>query len=252
MYHTGDLLLCQQNGNLLDGHTSVGLGMEGLNSFQQINALGIDGIGRTTGDDDYFKTYGEGFFQGTSELEQSLQAEMRVYQAIWENDFFLRVLTQVVRVANGDRYDWQLDMYHLGHSKSRHIQDHIIKHLDVCPKFKRAMETGYRRQIRNAVAHAQYHAVQGGIWLDNYKKNADEVQAIGFEEWERVYCYSYYIFIGIFEHLKGIVRQFYLPMTRKTMSGGIPVLCYFADGSWETSLLYPDKKGERWRFIKQE
>lgn len=131
-----------------------------------------------------------------------------------------------------------------------HIRDKIIKKLDVCPKFKEAIKTAYRRQIRNAEAHSQYQIIQGGIWFDNYKKvNVDEVQGIGFEEWEKIYCYSYFIFRGILDHLKNIVQQLYIPYTLLSPSGGIPVLCYHHDGTWRESYLYPDKTGNTWRFV---
>ena len=252
MFHPGDLLLCQQNGTMFGKDTVIGLGEEGLNSLQQINALFYNGIGKMTEDNDYFKKHGNDFFHGTSELELSIQAEMKAYKEIWENVYFLRVLTEVVRVVNGERYDWQLDMYKLGNNKSNHIRDKIIKKLDVCPKFKEAMETAYRRQIRNAEAHSQYQIIQGGIWFDNYKKvNADEVQGICFEEWEKIYCYSYLIFKGILDHLKSIVQQWYMPMTLSTPSGGIPILCYYSDGTWGESCIYPDNTGNTWRFQMQ-
>ena len=252
MFHPGDLLLCQQNGTMFGKDTVIGLGEEGLNSLQQINALFYNGIGKMTEDNDYFKKHGNDFFHGTSELELSIQAEMKAFKEIWENVYFLRVLTEVVRVVNGECYDWQLDMYKIGNNKSNHIRDKIIKKLDVCPKFKEVMETAYRRQIRNAEAHSQYQIIQGGIWFDNYKKvNADEVQGIGFEEWEKIYCYSYLIFKGILDHLKSIVQQWYMPMTLSTPSGGIPILCYYSDGTWGESCIYPDKTGNTWRFQMQ-
>ena len=249
MFHPGDLLLCQQNGTMFGKNNVIGFGEEGLNCLQQINALFFNGIGKTTDDDDYFRKHGNDFFQGTSEIEATIQAEMKAYQEIWENAYFLRILTQVVRVANGEKYDWELDMYHLGKQKSGHVRDRIIKRLDVCPKFKAAMETGYRRQIRNAVAHSQYHVIQGGIWFENYNlANVDEVQAIGFEEWEKVYCYSYFLFRGLFDHLKSIVLQLYMPATKITMMGGIPILCYQPDGSWKESYVYPYENGKTCRF----
>lgn len=249
MFHVGDLLLCQQNGFMLGKDNVIGLGEEGVNSFQQINALSFNGIGAMTDDNEYFKKHGNDFFHGTSELEKTIQAEMKAYQEIWENTYFLRILTQTVRVANGEKYDWELNMYHLGNQKSNHIRDKIIKKLDVCPKFKAALETGYRRQIRNAVAHSQYHVIQGGIWFDNFSSaKKDDVQAIGFEEWEKVYCYSYFIFIGLLENLKSIVQQLYMPLTKKTVTGGIPILCFQPDGPWWETYVYPYENGKTWRF----
>ena len=78
-YHPGDLLLCQQNGTMFGEHTVIGLGEEGLNSMQQINAIFFNGIGRMTEDDEYFKKFGNDFFHGTSELEMTIQTEMKTF-----------------------------------------------------------------------------------------------------------------------------------------------------------------------------
>lgn len=56
MFHPGDLLLCQQNGTMFGKDTVIGPGEEGLNCLQQINALFYNGIGKMTGDNDYFTT----------------------------------------------------------------------------------------------------------------------------------------------------------------------------------------------------
>jgi len=250
MFHPGDLLLCQQNGFLLGKDTVIGFGEEGLNSIQHINSLCYAGIGAMTEDRDYFKKNGNGDLNGISELELTTNQEINNFQMIWENDFFLRVLAEVIRIARGEKYDWMLNMYNVK-NKSNFIRDNIKKKLDVSPKFKSAVEIGYHRQIRNAKSHSQYHLIQEGIWFDKINQNnADEVVAIGFEEWEQIYCYSYFIFRGLFEHLKSIVQQLYMPMVRITSNGGIPVLCYYYDGTWRECYVFPDKTGHTWRFIK--
>ena len=91
MFHPGDLLLCQQNGTMFGKDTVIGPGEEGLNCLQKINALFYNGIGKMTEDTDYFKKHGNNFFYGTSDLELSIQAEMKAYKEIWENVYFLRV-----------------------------------------------------------------------------------------------------------------------------------------------------------------
>lgn len=251
MFHSGDLLLCQQNGNILHGHTCIGPGNEGLNSFQQINSIMDDGLRYTTNDDDYFQKKGHQFFQGDSELEKSIRAEMNIYQSIWENVYFLRTLSQVVRVANGERYDWQLDMYHLGANKSSFISEKIIKKLDICPKFKEAIETAYHPSMRNAVAHSQYHVINGGIWFDNFNPGKPgDVQAIGFEDWEKIYLYSYLLFRGLFHILQEVVNQMYLPQIKNTSTDGVLILAYFNDGTWDQTYIYPDETGRVWRFSR--
>ena len=251
MYHSGDLLLCQQNGNILHGHTCIGPGNEGLNSYQQINSIIDHGLGYTTNDDDYFEKYGRLLHQDTSALPESVRSEMNSYQGMWENVYFLRTLIEVVRVANGERYDWTLDMYNIGTSKSNYIRDKIIKKLDVCPIFKEAIEIAYHPSMRNAVAHSQYHLIDKGIMFDNYNPNKPgDIQAMGFADWEKCYIYSYFIFRGLFSVLRDVVNQLYLPLTKKTITGGIPVLAYYEDGTWDQTYIYPDETGRVWRFHK--
>ena len=53
MKHSGDLLLCQQNGFIdYKGRPCVGLGDEGLNCMQQVNFISFNGIGNITDDND--------------------------------------------------------------------------------------------------------------------------------------------------------------------------------------------------------
>lgn len=250
-YHEGDLLLCQQNGNIYKGHTCIGPGREGINSFQQINLIIDNGLKYTTTDDDYFKKNGHLLSPDNPMLISSIQTEMNMYQAIWENVYFLRTLAELVRVANGERYDWTLNMYEKGLKKSLFIHNNVIKKLDVCPKFKEIIEIAYHPSMRNAAAHSQFHIVDGGIWFDNFNPNkSGDVQAIGFDEWERKYIYSYLIFRGLFHILGELVKQFYFPMSHLTKTGGISVLCYYHAGSWGESFVYPDETGRVWRFTK--
>lgn len=246
MNHPGDLLLCQQNGTIWNGHPMIGLGEVGVNCFQQINAISFKGIGSLV-DNEVYADSQKGFFNGSTEFELTIQTEMNTFQEIWENNFFLRTLAQIIRVANGETYDWELEMSKNNKHKSDFIQNNILKKINVCPIFYEVVKKGYHRQIRNAAAHSQYHCVSGGIWLDNYKStNPDEIQAIGFEEWEEKYCYSYFIFIGVFEHLKSIVHHFYLPLAKETISGGIPIFC--PDNN--NAIIYPNSTGDIWRFCK--
>ena len=63
MKHSGDLLLCQQNGFIdYKGRPCVGLGDEGLNCMQQVNFISFNGIGNITDDNDYYKKEGNNFF----------------------------------------------------------------------------------------------------------------------------------------------------------------------------------------------
>lgn len=252
MLHSGDLLLCQQNGFIFSGQACVGLGDEGLNSMQTINSISFKGIGSITNDDSYFAVHGNTFFKGTSDFEKEIQQQKNTYLNIWENGFFIRVFTQVVNILNSCNYDWYLDISNLPpNGKSKHIREQIIKRLNASPKFQQVLQTTYIGQIRNAIAHSQYHCVQGGIIYDNYKSDKyATLQGLSFDDWEKIYCYSFFIFIGIFQTLKQIKDEFYLPISKGTLSKGIPVQVPDKGNGWYQTVLFPNEKGDIWRFTK--
>lgn len=252
MAHPGDLLLCQQNAFIYKGYPCVGMGNEGLDCIPKINSIVYSGIGEITEDNNYFTKYGRAFFNGTSELEKGLHQEKTTYLNIWENAFFLRVFTQVVRVLNGDNYDWSLNIGKLTpNGKSKHIREQIVKRLSISPCFQNIIKTAYVSQIRNAVAHSQYHLIQGGILYDNYQSDKyANLEGLTFEEWEQKYIYSYFVFRGLFQTLKQIKDEFYIVILKKTIEKGIPIKVSYDDGKWYETYLYPDEKGERWRFSK--
>ena len=251
MVHDGDLLLCQQNGFIFkDGNAYVGLGEEGLNSMQILNSISFEGIGETTDDNEYFTKNGDKFHQGGSEFENGIYKQKSTYLNIWENGYFLRIFTQLVNILNGRDYDWHLDISKLPpNGKSKHIREKIIKGLNLSPKFQQIIKTAYVGQIRNAIAHSQYHCIQGGIIYDNFNRDKyAKLEGLSFDDWEQKYIFSYFIFIGLFQTLKQIKDQFYLPVSKITTAKGIPVKvpCKY-EGSYVT-YLYPNEKDDKWHF----
>lgn len=253
MPHVGDLLLCQQNGFIdYSGCPCVGLGEEGLNSMHIINSISFNGIGEITDDDDYFTKHGNKFHKGTSEFEKGIYRQKSTYLNIWETGYFLRVFTQVVNALNGVDYNWSLDISKLPpNGKSKHIREQIIKRLSSASLFQEVVKTAYVGQIRNAIAHSQYHCVQGGIFYDNF--NSDKyatLEGLTYEDWEKKYIYSYFIFIGLFQTLKQVKDEFYTPVSKITFSKGVPVKVPNKDKGHYETFLYPNKNGDIWRFVK--
>lgn len=254
MKHPGDLLLCQQNGFIdFNGRACVGPGEEGLDCMQQINSISYNGIGDVTNDNDYYQKEGNKFFHGNSEFEIDIMRQHITYMNIWENSFFLRVFTQVVNVLNSSYYDWNLTFKGLSvGEKSKRIREKIIRPLNIAPTFQQILKEAYIGQIRNATAHAQYHCIQGGILYDNYLSDKySTLQGLTFEMWEKKYIYSYFIFIGIFQALRQFTTEFYLTCSKFTLSKGIPILIPLSNKKgYEETYLYPNQKGDVWRFVK--
>jgi len=251
--HVGDLLLCQQNGFIVFGDKPcVGLGEEGLNNMQIMNSISVKGIGGISDDNNYFAKNGNKFHKGVSDFEKGIFNQKHTYLNIWENGYFLRVFTQVVNILNGVDYDWYLDIGKLRfNEKSKHIREQIIKRLNTSPLFQDVVKIAYVGQIRNAIAHSQYHCVQGGIFYDNFNSSRHAtLQGLTFEDWEKKYIYSFFIFVGLFQILKQIVEDLYLPMSKTTLSKGVPIKASINKNKWYETYLYPNEKGDIWRFSK--
>lgn len=57
-----------------------------------------------------------------------------MYLDIWENEWFLRTFTELLRVANGEHYDWGLDLSKLKETGKRNfIRKEIIGRLTGYP-----------------------------------------------------------------------------------------------------------------------
>lgn len=245
MYHFGDLLVCQQNGSMFANRPLIGPGEEGNEFIPRLNTITGKGIGDVTKDNDYFSKYGNDYFDGTSEFELSITRELKKYQDIWENSYFLRLLTQMMHLLNGEHYDWNLNVKR---NKSNLIEHQIIKKSEKTPLFHDIISYAYNRQVRNAIAHSQYQLVQGGILLNNIEPHDGIQQGLTFEQWEKMFILSYCLVRYTKEGLK-LASSAYFAYTKLT-GGGIPILIPAGDNQWEYSYLYPNGNGDIWRFTR--
>lgn len=126
------------------------------------------------------------------EEEISVQSEMLIYLKFWESDIIIKRLYQLVRLLNGEPYDWHFKLSSNPKEKettiARHeairllIRDKIEKHSPVIAKLVRDT---YKTQIRNAIAHSNYWIVNRRIGLTNYvkKDKFSQLRNISFDEW---------------------------------------------------------------------
>jgi len=253
MLHDGELLVCYQNGFVdWDSNPCVGPGIDGIHNFPKINSIIFKGIGEITSDNDYFMKEGNMFFNGISTFEKNIDEQKKTYIDIWENTYFLTIFTQLIHLLNNEHYDWYLETSKLPpNGKSKHIREEIIKKLIKSPKLYNLIRIAYKAQIRNAIAHSQYTLVQGGIMYKNYKSDKySNIEGLLFEDWEKIYIYTYLIFTGIFQILKQINRDRYIPYSKCSPNKGIQILIPNKEKKWIESYIYPDKKEETWRFVK--
>lgn len=250
MKHPGDLLVCQQNGFIGLGAPCLA-GETGLNYMQQLNQIVYPGIGKTTNDNDCFVKSRSIFFNGTTDFEQSIEEEMHRYQLIWENGYFLKTLKEISHILNGENYDWELDIdSKTKNTRSNYIKDAIIAKFSKAPYFQNLLKEAYSKDLRNAITHTQYNLIQGGVVLTNIKgDNHQPFYGITFEKWEEIYSKAWFLLRYIFSGLKDIMELFYVPLTKETISGGIPIL--IPNGKkWVETYAYYFERGNRWTFHK--
>ena len=219
--------------------------------MQQLNQIVYPGIGKTTNDNDCFVKSRSIFFNGTTDFEQSIEEEMHRYQLIWENGYFLKTLKEISHILNGENYDWELDIdSKTKNTRSNYIKDAIITKFSKAPNFQNLLKEAYSKDLRNAITHTQYNLIQGGVVLTNIKgDNHQPFYGITFEKWEEIYSKAWFLLRYIFSGLKDIMELFYVPLTKETISGGIPIL--IPNGKkWVETYAYYFERGNRWTFHK--
>lgn len=252
MVDPGDLLLCQQNASITWAGPTVGLGETGIHCYKQLNQIIYNGIGSITEDDDCFVKSRNIFFNGTTEFENTVQAEMNRYQSIWENKFYLRVLTQLTHLLHHEPYEWSLDIEKKTEKNtSNWLEQKIIDRFTDSPKFYNIISTAYQRKVRNAIAHSQYDLVQGGIVLTNIKPTEEApFSGLTFEQWEEIYSKSWFLLNYVFQGLTDIMENYYVPLCKETISGGIPIAVPDKDGKFVLKPLFYSERCNRWVFVK--
>ena len=96
----------------------------------------------------------------------------------------------------------------------------------------------------------KYNLIQGGVVLTNIKgDNHQPFYDITFEKWEEIYSKAWFLLRYIFSGLKDIMELFYVPLTKETISGGIPIL--IPNGKkWVEQYASYFERGNRWTFHK--
>lgn len=248
MVDAGDLLVTFQNGFIFAKHPTIGYG-ENLEDIQQLNLVTSHGIGPHTDDDKYFEKYKYNFLNGDTELETTTTGEMHRYLRVWENLYFLRILTQLSHLLNHEHYDWALDIRKStgdGRRKSKYIEG-LLPRFSQSPKFYAIINESYNRYLRNADAHGDIYFVNEGFILRNIKAEKGLLQGMSYEQWERIFIITYLLAESLIEEQRLIFKSYIQTMRLLGMSA-IPILIPYSDGSWGRDFIMPDANGKVWRF----
>lgn len=253
-----DVLLCSLNGfRSWDNHLCIGLGEEGQNSIQGFNSALACGLPNITDDINYFDALRKQNFNGISDFENTLHQEMSRYLAIWENTHIIRILIQLSHIVNGEHYDWNLNVgkqMKLRGQKSNVIEVEILKAFVKVQTFEDVLNIAYNREIRNGIAHSQCVLCQYGIVLmDPRKSDNPNPPGVTFEDWERIFLYSYFLVKAIYENLHILSdKSARLSIMHKM---GIPIMVpNLDDTEWSECKVYPyfypQVPDPIWRFTK--
>lgn len=120
-----------------------------------------------------------------------VQEEMLIYQKIWEMDLYIKYWYQLTRLVYGEDYNWHFEIHQNKRNdkgKKRHV---IIRELvrdrlqTKYPKIYAAINTAYKSQVRNSIAHSKYSFLGRYIHLNNYIEGEEgsEIEVVTFEEW---------------------------------------------------------------------
>ena len=202
------------------------------------------------GVNDYFRNNGNILFDGTSEIEETTNREFNNYLNIWENFYYLRILTQLVHLLNSEHYDWELDIVNAtnkGKHKSQYLENNIIMKLGKAEKFQKLISEAYNRKVRNAIAHSQCVFACDGFMLMNIPPHNGIQEGLSFEQWERKYILSYQLLVYVKRVLDAMTQK-YFSYTQQ-FNNPVPIIVPIKD-KWEYRYLYPDYKGVTWRFLK--
>ena len=128
--------------------------------------------------------------------EMTIQLEMLIYLKFWEADMIIKKLYQFVRILSGEHYDWYFKIKESNRdtdatdSRQELIRVKIRNALkDISSIICNLIESTYKTQIRNSIAHSNYSFVGRNIHLNNYIKNdpASPLISISFDEWINIF-----------------------------------------------------------------
>jgi hypothetical protein len=210
--HKGDLLLIEQNGwynpqaqkrteqeNKFSPYM-IGPGTEGHSEYLHDKYLGRyvkNGMSKYSYPE-YKRLCQWAEERGTEILEliedeaYSIQTEMLIYLKIWEGDAFLKKLYQLVRLSEGQEYDWHFSVAQTTRdANGTATRDVIIRKLirdklkDRYPNIYTAIKNAYKGQIRNSIGHSKYAMFGRFIHLNNFIANDpySQIQVVTFDEW---------------------------------------------------------------------
>jgi hypothetical protein len=177
----------------------------------------------------------------------SVQLEMMLFLKFWESDRMMKILYMLVKLANKEDFDWEFKINTLKDGNKKVGRSAILETIlprdsfGVCSEFSDLLATCFNSQIRNAVAHSQFHFMGRTIHFANFEKGKDynNIYFITFEKWEEFSHLTILFYNSVIENVNKYYRfycdkakgkHFGLPIRVTKSSGNNEMRWYTYDG----------------------
>lgn len=170
--HSAELLILYANGaydsemkRFLIGPDIIGISEQThydfINSYRYLNKL-------LPSFQDYDQLFKNGLTDELRQVEQEetfiIQLEMLIYLKFWEADFYIKWFAQLMRLVDGQFYDWS---FQSGKRKQIWNKQVIDRLSPISESLNDIFTKGYIPQLRNSIAHSNYSIFGRHIQLNN-------------------------------------------------------------------------------------
>lgn len=149
----------------------------------------------------------------TIDDEAKITLELMIYTHIWESKPFLKQLSRIASLANGNDYEWNVTAPDM--SKHTYISKNIRDILESKNlRIATTISNGYHSSLRNAFAHSEYYIddYYKQIHLDTYKGDSWDISHLSYNDWTKRFLYTAllsYHFLNIkYQKRKSICQDF--------------------------------------------
>jgi len=124
---------------------------------------------------------------------------MLAYAQFWECLAIQRLLTSLVKVVNGDKYEPRLFVDKK--PPTYNIYKDIIEISELKGlTFSSLLKAVYSNQVRNAFAHSQFYILAEYICLENHDDKYNIIPSLKIETWDRLFRTTTGLIFSIFEN----------------------------------------------------
>jgi hypothetical protein len=182
----------------------------------------------------------------------SVQLEMMLFLKFWESDRIMKILLMLVKLANKESFDWELQINNLKDNNKKVGRSAILETIlprdsfTNCPEFSDLVTTCFNSQIRNSVAHSQFFFMGRTVSFTNFEKGKsyNNISFITFEKWEEFVHLTILFYNSLIQNTnkfykhycqKAEASEFGLPIRVTKSSGNNEIRWYAYDGfrwSW--------------------